>query len=151
FGQLMEMCLGFLQADEVRLLSGEPLEEPLAGRGANAAAVHCDDAHRGRILGYWKKVAGGAFFGTSLAFPAAKSAVFARGAQPPASARRYARANNNSCVDTHGCGWHRRGALRRGLHAEPPAPLHRPCAVARGASLRQLQAQIRPRESLLLQ
>src|SRR5262249_14306596 len=49
-GELMEVGLGLLQADEIRLLLSEPTEETFAGCGPNAAAVHCDDAHGGRIV-----------------------------------------------------------------------------------------------------
>ncbi len=44
-GQLVEVSLRFLQADEVGLLFREPAEEPLARRGTDPTAVHGNDAH----------------------------------------------------------------------------------------------------------
>src|SRR5262249_55491325 len=50
-GELMEMSFGLLQADEVRLLFPQPLEETFARCGPNAAAVHRDDSHHAIIAG----------------------------------------------------------------------------------------------------
>jgi hypothetical protein len=38
-GQLMFLCLGFLDADNIGILLGQPVEKALAGRGTNAVCV----------------------------------------------------------------------------------------------------------------
>ena len=45
--ELMFLRLRLLQADDVRALRGQPLEQALAGRGADTVAVECEDAHAG--------------------------------------------------------------------------------------------------------
>src|SRR3546814_12611660 len=44
-GQLVLLGLGFLHAQQVGVLGGEPVEETLACRGTHAVGVEADDAH----------------------------------------------------------------------------------------------------------
>jgi hypothetical protein len=46
-GELMEVGLRLLQADEIRVLLAQPLEQTFGRRGTDAAAVDGDDAHGG--------------------------------------------------------------------------------------------------------
>src|SRR3546814_1974338 len=53
-GQLVLLGLGFLHAQQVGVLGGEPVEETLACRGTHAVGVEADDAHGGRAgIGDW--------------------------------------------------------------------------------------------------
>src|SRR5690606_12917750 len=53
-GELVLLGLGFLHAQHVGILRGEPVEETLAGRGTQAVGVEADDAHGGRAgIGDW--------------------------------------------------------------------------------------------------
>jgi hypothetical protein len=83
----MEVGFRFLQADEIGLLLREPLEETLAGRGTNPAAIHCSDAHirpHSKLIG---KKSLRAFFGRWLRCRRQKASFL-----PPAITRSYARA-----------------------------------------------------------
>jgi hypothetical protein len=44
-GQLLGLGLGFLHAEHVDVLGAEPVEEALAGGGAEAVGVEAADAH----------------------------------------------------------------------------------------------------------
>src|SRR5690606_20212079 len=44
-GQLGFLRFGFLYAGHVGILTGQPVEEALAGRGTDAVGVETDDAH----------------------------------------------------------------------------------------------------------
>jgi len=48
-GDLVALTLGLLQADDVRVLGGQPVEEALARRRADAVRVEGDDAHGRKV------------------------------------------------------------------------------------------------------
>jgi hypothetical protein len=47
--ELMDMALGLLETNEIRVLCFEPAEQAFGGGGADSANIHCDDAHRAMI------------------------------------------------------------------------------------------------------